>query len=324
MKNLRFFILVILIVFVCIIIASKSLENGSIGSYSFRTIGSDLKVSVQTISKSFINDIINNYSTLTSRSSALKDYPKIMIVFDDGFYTTLQYAYPILSAYNFTGTVYVITGDVDRSRYLSVDNMTTLYNADWDIANHGREHVYLTTCTTAQQEANILGGMNDLDGWGFTRSMYHFAYPYGDYNGEVKISAQKVGTLTARKAFPAGHVIIPQSNLYDLNITLEVINKTTFSEVKRVIEKGKANETIVLLFHHITPYTNNKYNWSDTNFKELTTWMYNNGYQTITISQWYTLNGEAIAPVVNVTANITTGTALPAVQFLDTDMGKRA
>jgi len=306
------------------IIASTSTGSGGKGSYTWPinptgTTGSDLKVSVQSISQPTINDTSDNYFSLSSSPPVLKEYPKIMIQTDDGYYTNLQYAYPILSAYDFTATAYVITGAANWPGYLSVDNMRTLNNAGWDIANHGRNHVYMTGLTTAEVEANIRGGQQDLNGWGFTRAMYHFAYPYGDYNTQVISSAQNVGTLTARTV-NTGHIIMPQSNLLELKATLEVERWTTVSEVESIIEGGSENEIIILLFHRITPIAGD-YNWSDTNFRELATWMHDNGYQTITVSQFYALNGGTITPVAGFTANRTAGAPPLAVQFTDTSTG---
>ena len=56
--------------------------------------------------------------------------------------------------------------------------------------------------------------------------------------------------------------------------------------------------------------------------------MHDNGYQTITISEWYALNGvfslpniAAPAPIANFTANVTVGKPPLAVQFTDTSAG---
>jgi F0F1-type ATP synthase assembly protein I len=48
------------------------------------------------------------------------------------------------------------------------------------------------------------------------------------------------------------------------------------------------------MFHHVSD-EGGRLDYPLVNFKALADWMHNNGYQTITISEWYTLNTEATA-----------------------------
>jgi peptidoglycan/xylan/chitin deacetylase (PgdA/CDA1 family) len=248
-------------------------------------------------------------STVSTNTSCfpLKPWPKVMFTFDDGNITQYSNAYPILSQYNYTGTAYVTTGSIGKqSGTMNLSNLQTLNSAGWDIANHGITHPFLTTLNVSEQKQIIRQGQENLSSWGLTRAMYHFCYPSGDYNDEVISSARSVGTLTARTT-KYGNIIIPRyfiissnliiprtSGLLSIPINDDLSGSQTSAAAESIITAGGNNETIVFMIHHISD-EGGKIDWPLGQFTALVDWMHNNGYQTITISEWYTLNAEATA-----------------------------
>jgi peptidoglycan/xylan/chitin deacetylase (PgdA/CDA1 family) len=248
-------------------------------------------------------------STVSTNTSCfpLRTWPKVMFTFDDGNITQFTNAYPILSQYNYTGTVYVTTGSIGKQPgTMNLSNLQTLNSAGWDVANHGITHSFLTSLNKSEQKRVIRQGQENLSSWGFTRAMYHFCYPSGDYNDEVISSAQSVGTLTGRTT-QYGTIVIPRyliippkliiprtSGLLSLSINDDLSGDQTAAAAERYITEGGDNQTIVFMIHHISDEGGNL-DWSLDRFTTLVEWMHNNGYQTITISEWYTLNTEATA-----------------------------
>jgi peptidoglycan/xylan/chitin deacetylase (PgdA/CDA1 family) len=224
-----------------------------------------------------------------------------MIDFDDGNLSVYSTAYPILSQYGFTANAYMITNKAASAGYISITNMTTMYNNGWDIASHGYSHTDLTTLTAAEQEAEISDAQENLTAWGFTRSANHLAYRGGAYNADAIQSAKNVGVLTARATY-SGTTILPNITLYEMPIEDAVTNAKPVATVTGLVT-GTTNQTIRILFHSINADTAT-YSWSEAKFSEFAKWLSDNGYQTITISEWYALNAAAggVEPVASFTA----------------------
>lgn len=233
-----------------------------------------------------VNTSFINATASTDREC--KKWPKIMITFDDGYQSVYTTAYPTLNAFDYDATVYVIEEATGRD-YLSEEQQIALYQDNWDIANHGQNHTPLTYVNAALQKAIIQDGQRSLSRKGFNRSAYHLAYPFGNRNDEVISSAEEVGTLTARKTL-IGILFIPKrSGLLEMNISSYIRISTSVSSVESTISEGTTNQTMVLLFHRIDNVPG-IYNWSPSKFADLTNWIYDQGYDTITVSEWYSLN----------------------------------
>lgn len=230
------------------------------------------------------------------------EWPKIMLMFDDGDATIFTEAYPLMSPYNINATAYVNSETIGLNpTKLYLSNLTVLYDDGWDIANHGSEHTDLTTVNSSEQERIISTGQGYLDTNGFTRSSHHVAYPYGKTSEEVIASAASVGALTGRNT-TTGSVIIPQANLLDLplNPGLAVGSSDSVNTVETLISAGVENQTMLVLFHAITDEVGED-NWPPSKFEELMDWINYVGYETITISEWYALNEAATTPPASIT-----------------------
>jgi PKD repeat protein len=234
-----------------------------------------------------------------------QEYPKVVLMFDDGYTSTITNAYPILAAYNYNATAYVVTDWITSgvAGNMSVSNLTTLYNSGWDIGNHGSQHFDMQVCTTAQDQALIQQGQTNITNWGFTRAAYHLAYPYGAYDSDAMTAAANVGTLTARTVNSA-NITFPVASLYDLPITIECDDTVPVIEVTNAIANNNlVNRSVFILFHYVDN-TAGTYHWTPEHLTELIEYIHTNGYQPITISQWYTLNsGGATTPVASFTIN---------------------
>jgi peptidoglycan/xylan/chitin deacetylase (PgdA/CDA1 family) len=100
-----------------------------------------------------------------------------------GVYTN---ASPILAAYNLNATEYVITDNVGSSSfYMNISQVTTLYNAGWDIGDHTKNHINLISVPKSVAQANISEAQQQLASWGFTKSMLHIAYLGGSVFDEL-------------------------------------------------------------------------------------------------------------------------------------------
>ena len=146
----------------------------------------------------------------------------VILAFDDGWYTTINHAYPVLNGNGQKGVVFAITQpeieswgcgtDTDSSGnpcYMALDNLNNLYLAGWDISSHSYTHgsaypttnamltmeqaQYLVRANNSELEYELGESKAQLDLWGFTRSSMFFAYPFGAYDN-VYCLTQPAGT----------------------------------------------------------------------------------------------------------------------------------
>jgi peptidoglycan/xylan/chitin deacetylase (PgdA/CDA1 family) len=222
-----------------------------------------------------------------------KTWPKLLIDFDDGWASVREYGYPIMQPLGIVGTVYDTESAVTNPGYLDVANLTLLYNAGWDIGNHGYTHTDLMTVNATEQQNIIRQGQEQLQIWNFTRAMHMFAYPNGQYNATVISSLQAVGGLTGRTTNNGQYLTSPRTSLYDLPRGISHTNVSTVDATKTFILNASTNQTVGLSFHKLAPDYTSTYlgTWKVSDFNTLMTWINASGYQTITISEWYALNG---------------------------------
>ncbi|MDL2287863.1 polysaccharide deacetylase family protein [Oscillospiraceae bacterium OttesenSCG-928-F05] len=143
----------------------------------------------------------NGFQTMTSQEllGFLDGGPlpgkRVMITFDDGYLSNLEYAYPVMKAYGFTGAIFLVTGSIPaQSPALDPDALTMLGAAEIDGYRDVFEFFSHTDnmhrleegapALTASDEAAVRA---DLEA-SFSKpyvSTDVFSYPYGSYNRDV-------------------------------------------------------------------------------------------------------------------------------------------
>jgi peptidoglycan/xylan/chitin deacetylase (PgdA/CDA1 family) len=180
--------------------------------------------------------------------------PKVIITFDDPSSTVYDNAYPVLSSNNQKAAWFVSSSTVGVGSNVTLLELQNLYSDGWDISNHTKSHINLTTLTYAEIEEEV----NDCYYWlisnGFIKSANLFAYPFGAFN-DTAISVLKQHHVLARQAAgnPSYYPHIPISD--DLNFKIQclyVTNVMTTASVKTKIDTIiNTNGLMVLLFHQI-------------------------------------------------------------------------
>jgi len=126
---------------------------------------------------------------------------RIMITFDDSMLGVYTNAFPYMEAHGIKGTVYATHAFVvggPPAVYMTESQLGDLYDAGWDIGQHGYTHTDFTTMTQAQIETDLLNSRAWLEGLGFTRSSRHVAYPNGGYNATVAAAMAAENMYTGR------------------------------------------------------------------------------------------------------------------------------
>ena len=107
----------------------------------------------------------------------------VVLTFDDGYRTLMDYAAPALQPYGYTGTVFVITQLMDEnfSQYLTWPQAEALYAAGWKIEPHTKTHPVLAGGSRDYQLYEMLGALQTVQAHIGVAPRF-FAYPYGKYD----------------------------------------------------------------------------------------------------------------------------------------------
>jgi biofilm PGA synthesis lipoprotein PgaB len=126
----------------------------------------------------------------------------IAITFDDGYLSIFTEAFPMLTEFGFPFTVFISTGPIDRAQknYMNWDQIRILSEAGVIIANHMVEHPYMLDRAPTQDSASWLSSQREelllaQDRISTETGQDHklFAYPYGEYNQEIKEMLKSLG-----------------------------------------------------------------------------------------------------------------------------------
>lgn len=156
--------------------------------------------------------------------------PQIVISFDDNWLTQYTEAFPYMAQRGVPGTIYAIQETVNLSRYMSLQDLKTVYAAGWDIANHTADHMGFNS------DASRVPLM-----WG--RRLFLLAQPQvpnrrlalnGDLsrNGSAVLSPPRIVVLRVEQADEAADAVKTTATIAGLDragqILTETIPITTF------------------------------------------------------------------------------------------------
>jgi peptidoglycan/xylan/chitin deacetylase (PgdA/CDA1 family) len=107
----------------------------------------------------------------------------VILTFDDGYRTLMDYAAPELQRYGFTGTVFVITElmDLEFEAYLTWPQAEALYAQGWKIEPHTKTHDELAGQSRDFQLYQMLGSMQTVAAHIGVMPRF-FCYPVGKYD----------------------------------------------------------------------------------------------------------------------------------------------
>ncbi len=88
----------------------------------------------------------------------------VTLTFDDAWLSQFTVAFPILSKYDFVGTVYVYTDAVEGKwpAYMSVEQLEVLKKNHWGFGSHTESHPSLSTLPVQKQEEELAGSQKIL------------------------------------------------------------------------------------------------------------------------------------------------------------------
>ncbi len=117
---------------------------------------------------------INDMATAILRGKIL---PKksIILTFDDGFMDVYENAFPILTEFGYTATMYLIEDVINEHPYVTDEVIEELIEAGWEFGHHSKSHAYLPKLHNLDEEVcDSRGRLIER----FNQSFDSFAYPY--------------------------------------------------------------------------------------------------------------------------------------------------
>lgn len=149
-------------------------------------------------------------SDLCEAVSRRRDLPEkaVVLTFDDGFRNNLTSALPVLTRFGFSATLFVVTGcvgahlDWSRSpgipklKMASWDDIRRLADGGFEIGAHTVSHRNLRRLSSAEVRIEIEDSKREIERR-LDRRVALFAYPYGEFNGEISDTVKRLGFVGA-------------------------------------------------------------------------------------------------------------------------------
>ena len=131
-----------------------------------------------------------NYKFLTlselNKVIEKKEVPEkaVVLTFDDGYDDNFNDAWPIMKKYKAKGTFFIITSKIDKSEYMSKDQVKELYSAGNEIGSHSITHPSLEKLKGQALEKELKNSKEDLEILTGGK-IVSFCFPAGKYNEET-------------------------------------------------------------------------------------------------------------------------------------------
>lgn len=145
----------------------------------------------------------NGYTTLTLQDFmrakhgrfTMPDKP-VILTFDDGYENVYTEMLPILEAHDMKAVVYVISNELGKTGYLTLEQVQDMQRRGIEIGSHTADHLPLVGLEGDFLLNQVRNSKIYLE-WSGLNTIYGFSYPNGAYNTELAELIKREGYLTA-------------------------------------------------------------------------------------------------------------------------------
>jgi len=120
----------------------------------------------------------------------------VALTFDDGYEDNYTEVWPLLAQRDMKATIYMVTNDIGRPRYLDWNELRDLQAHGIEIGSHTANHQPLTTLDEATQIDELRLSKLLLE-WNGIHTVYSFSYPNGAYDATLPAKLQQEEYLNA-------------------------------------------------------------------------------------------------------------------------------
>lgn len=244
----------------------------------------------------------NTNITIDNFRYNIHERAKIIFTFDDGTIGDLV-AEPILTANNQKAVSFVAISWLNHTNFMTLDDLRRLQSLGWDISSHTMSHPNLTVLDDNNLTLELNNSYNWLVNNGFQKSAGYLAYPFGLYNDKVveKVKQRYIFSRAVDNGIQSHLANTLGDGLYKLKI-MEARNITSVQSVKdRISSTIDQGQLIILLFHKIVSNSPTKYEYLESDFKQISDYVKNRSsdIDVITFSDYLTPNVNSSTPVIN-------------------------
>lgn len=111
------------------------------------------------------------------------DNPIIILTFDDGHRSIYDLAFPEMQKYGYPGVNFIPSGWINRSGFLTLDEVREMEQLGWETGGHSVTHANLTTIPIDSARSEVRLNYESLVGYGLMHRT--FALPAGHSNAEI-------------------------------------------------------------------------------------------------------------------------------------------
>jgi len=200
------------------------------------------------------------------------DTRKVIICFDDGYYSVYKYAYPVLKEYNIPMTCALITSYIGSGKssgynsgysYMRKGDIQEMIDSlNIEVASHSVTHPDLTNLSDEKLKYELSWSKRTLDSL-FHQETITFVYPYGAVNRRVIGFTKQAGYKLGRS------IRWGEPNLWVDRYLIPVKDVRMSTSVDEVIRHINNHKVTVLMFHRLTPNPTVFTEWDDSQFASL-------------------------------------------------------
>lgn len=240
-------------------------------------------------------EFVVNSRGYTMQKLETQNNGSVVIIFDDGYESILPAA-SIMNSYGIKGNLALISGRVDKSGYLSLNDVKVLQNEyGWNIINHSKYHKNAVLNYYPDDlrdfEYDMLEGVKFLNENNLNSAPNWYVYPNGATNSAIKNVVGKYYRF-ARITRPAEETF-PFADPLEVR-ALSVKDDALSNAVLSVVDEATSNNSIQFLtFHRIeqNPSIDEKGGYPIDNFKQLIAGLLARNLKVLTLNKLDEING---------------------------------
>ena len=188
-------------------------------------------------------------------------FPVVTIKFDDGFSSVYNEAFPILESFGYPANVAVNGSTIDKSGFLTKQQLKELLNKRWALSDHTYSHVNCKVVDATKVESEIIANQKavyDL----FCYKFRDFVFPQSrvsDWSLNVILSHYPIAftgtTKIMGEGFPFNQRLLKRTEIATYETLLYLTKFSVFAKkIKRYLldlSNKKRFEWIILFTHNV-------------------------------------------------------------------------
>lgn len=248
-------------------------------------------------------------TAITQSVNALEPIPEKLVVltFDDSVkshYTTVR---PTLKKYGFGATFFISEGfdfPTNKKDYMTWDEIAALHQDGFEIGNHTRDHMGVTTATLSKLKEQVEAINKQCEVHGIPRTT-SFAYPGNAITPEAIPILKKLGIRFARRGgapeyeYREGRGFAYEPGLDDpllIPSAGDARPDWTLENFIAAVDQAKFGRIAVLQFHGVPDTAHSWVNTSPQNFDAYMNYLAKNHFQVIAMRDLAKYVDPAVAP----------------------------